>query len=221
MLCARWMVRQTGRLSDRQIPVVAPSWSWMSVLEPIHYEFLRPFTQYQDQSFRHFQPCAKLLEISAVRVDPTSFRHFKGELVLQAPLVVVTIGKAHDSGCVIPLDNRPSTWWPGMQDGHNSGSLFGKPFSSPADRRVHSDPVLESGYTKVEAAQYALILRRQGGNMFTLLGLLVVAQNFGKLCTNDPRVCQNEGCRVVSGEQETVPSTGRKCLGLMQTVHLI
>lgn len=212
--------------------ITVPSWTWASVPDPIQYRLWHPFARHVDVGTEYIEPRSEVVTVSATQPDPTSFRRYKGSIVLRGPLATITNEMADVPGCQLILDPRPSGWYqypardrsevpPNVHDMTPEFSEHKWRQFLPELTVMH---VLEGGYSKERKAQYCLILDPVKGaleSQFRRLGVLVIDANLAKLCFNDPFTCQKELCRLERPRIVRGVEVKRRCLGETRTICII
>jgi hypothetical protein len=68
--------------SKASLPVVAPSWSWVSTTLPVKYRLWHPFERYIERKTEYVSNLAKVHHIYAARLDHYTFDVFHGSLTI-------------------------------------------------------------------------------------------------------------------------------------------
>lgn len=226
--------------------ILAPSWSWASVSNPIQYRLWHPFMSFVDRDTEFLEPCSAVTSIRDRRIDSASFKRFVGSIGLTGPLAWIDAAVVDSPGCKVILDPRPRDFYRESETARRASWL-----GAVADRqekhwralfeKLAVMAVLEGGYSATSKAQYCLILapwRSQdigsgtrselttdaalgSTRVFRRLGLLVADKALKEFCVNDPKVCQDEACRIERSTTQGGKIITRRCEGTTCQIYIL
>ncbi|KAF6791029.1 het domain protein [Colletotrichum musicola] len=221
--------------------IEAPSWSWASVSDPIHYKLWHPsgLEEFRHHSREDLTPCAALVSIWVRPADQTTFSRYVGVVKLRGSLAKVPKNLLSHHGCRVIWD-RPT---PELDHLLNGGILGIKSLGSPEPREhdaninkntdVYVLPMFKENYSTIATirqATYCLVLEPErprlnlepGGGLYTTLdggvfrriGIMVIDAYARPFCVEDPSICQDKRCPYG-------PLRFRPCRGKRQVINIV